>query len=226
MPKSSRSRSKPTHIRINIVGCGAVSRWLFRPLLAYLTIDTKTTFEVRFIDGFENKARRLADDALTEFPSAVVVAIPQYLTEGNIVEHIADHDFVFVCVDNYATINLISNHAVTLRDVTAMNGCCGWCDGMVQVHVRRQSKNLTPPFANKYHPEYINPRDRNPGDQLSKISVASEHRGIVVCNMTAALMVALFHRVQSGSFGSTMPENGDYYLDTIRGTVVGRPTTE
>ena len=67
MPNVRRSRSKPTHIRIKIVRCGAVSRWLFRPLLSYFTIDTKTTFEVRFIDGFENKARRLADYALTEF---------------------------------------------------------------------------------------------------------------------------------------------------------------
>ncbi len=228
MRASSRSRRKSTYVRINIVGCGAVSRWLLRPLLSYLTIDTQATFEVRVIDGHGHKARRIADDALTEFQSAVVSVIPEYLTEGNISDHIIDDDFVFVCVDNCATITLISDHAVKLRDITAMNGGCDWCDGIVQVHVRRQGKNLTPPFANKYHPEYISPRDRNPGDQLpSGLSpVASEPRCIVATNLTAAAMIAVFHRVRSGAFGKLLPEDGEYYLDAHRMRVVGRARTE
>jgi hypothetical protein len=228
MPNSRRSRRKPTQLRINIVGCGAISRWLLRPLLSYLSIETQATFEVRVIDGCGNKARRITDDAFTEFQSGVVSVIPEYLNEGNIADHIIDDDFVFVCVDNCATIKLISDHAVKLRDVTAVNGGCDWCDGIVQVHVRRQGKNLTPPFANKYHPEYINPRDRNPGEHFpSGISpVASEPRCIVATNLTAAVMIAVFHRVRSGAFGKSLPEYGEYFLDANRVRVVGRERTE
>ncbi len=228
MPNVRHSRSKPTHLRATIVGCGAVSRWLVRPLLSYLHNHAHATSEVRFIDGIGNKARRLADDALTEFHTAVVSVVPEYLTEGNIADHIIDDDFVFVCVDNCTSITLISGHAVKLRDITAMNGGCDWCDGIVQVHVRRQGKNLTPPFANKYHPEYISPRDRNPGDQLpSGLSpVASEPRCIVATNLTAAVMIAVFHRVRSGAFGKSLPEDGEYYLDSHRMRVVGRARTE
>ena len=228
MPDSSRSRRKPTHLRINIIGCGAVSRCLFRPLLSYLTFNTQASFEVRLIDGYEDKARRLADQVLTEFQSAVVKVIPEYLTERNITDHIIDDDFVLVCVDNCATIKLVSDHAVKLRDITAMNGGCDWCDGIVQVHVRRQSENLTPPFANKYHPEYVNPRDRNPGVILpyQAMTVASEPRCIVTVNLTAALMLTLFHRIRSGAFGKTLPEDGDHYLDATRGRIVGRARAE
>lgn len=228
MRASSRSRRKSTYLRINIVGCGAVSRWLLRPLLSYLTIDTQATFEVRVIDGHGHKARQIVDDALTEFQSAVVSVIPEYLTEGNISDHIIDDDFVFVCVDNCATITLISDHAVKLREIAAMNGGCDWCDGIVQVHVRREGKNVTPPFANKYHPEYIIPRDRNPGDQLpcGLSPVASEPRCIVATNLTAAVMIAVFHRVRSGAFGKSLPEDGEYYLDANRMRVVGRSRIE
>jgi hypothetical protein len=228
MSNSRHSRSKPNRLRINIVGCGAISRWLLRPLLSYLTIDTQATFEVRVIDGHGHKARRIADDALTEFHSAVVSVIPEYLTEGNIADHIIDDDFVFVCVDNCATIKLISDHAVKLRDTTAMSGGCDWCDGTIQVHVRRQGKNLTPPFANKYHPEYINPRDRNPGEQLpsGQSPVASEPRCMVATNLTAAVMIAVFLRVRSGLLGKSLPEYGEYFMDANRVRLVGRERTE
>jgi molybdopterin/thiamine biosynthesis adenylyltransferase len=199
-------------LRLNLVGCGAVARWLLRPLLTYLHDHIEGTFEVTIIDGEGDKARRLADDALALFPSALVRVIPEYLVQGNIADGILNGDFVFACVDNTATIRLISDHAVTLRDVTAMNGYCDWCDGGVQLHVRRQNKNLTPPFANKYRPEYLDPKFPNPGDltPTKGVPITSEPKCIAACNMTAALMVALLHRVLKSHFGKTMPEFAEY----------------
>ncbi len=103
----------------------------------------------------------------------------------------------------------------------AENSGIGWTD-------RRQSKNLTPPFANKYHPEYISPRDRNPGDQFpSGLSlIASEPRCIVATNLTAAVMIAVFHRIRFGAFGKLLPEYGEYFLDANRVRVVGRERME
>ena len=131
-------------------------------------------------------------------------------------------------MDNTATTKLISDHAITLRDMTGISGMCGWCDGIVQLHVRRNHKNLTPPFANKYHPEILAPRSPNPGDLPpgERVPITSEPVCIATSNMTAALMVALFHRVLKGNFGKTMPDFGEYYLDANIGKVVGRVRTD
>lgn len=229
MPKLTLRQRRPLpHLRINLVGCGAIARWLLRPLLAYLHEHEGTTFEVTAIDGEGDKARRLPEDVLVEFPSTPVKVIPEYLVLGNIADHIRGSDFVFACVDNAATIKLISDHAITLRDVTAISGTCGWCDGVTQLHVRRNHKNLTPPFANKYHPEILAPQSPNPGDLPpgERVPITSEPVCIAASNMTAALMVALFHRVLKGNFGKTMPEFGEYYLDAEIGKIVGRVRTE
>lgn len=224
MTKSTRQKRPPTHLRVILVGCGAVGRWLLRPLLVYLQHHVDGTFKVSVIDGQGEKVRRVVADALTEFPSAVVNEAHEYLVRGNIAGHIKDGDFVFVCVDNTATIKLVSDHAVTLWDVTAMNGWCWWCDGAVQLHVRRQGRNLTPQFADRYHPEYLDPKFPNPGDAPAsdRIPIKSEPVCIANSNLTAALMVALFHRVLKGGFGKSMPEIGEYYLDANQGRVVGR----
>ena len=74
-----RPRRPPPHLRISLVGCGAIARWLLRPLLAYLHEHAGTTFEVTVIDGEGDKAHRLAADALPHFPAAVVKVVPEYL---------------------------------------------------------------------------------------------------------------------------------------------------
>jgi hypothetical protein len=109
-----------------------------------------------------------------------------------------------------------------------MNGMCEWSDGVVQLHVRRNHKNLTPPFANKYHPEILAPHSLNPGDMPAseRIPIRSEPECIATSNMTAALMVALFHRVLKGNFGKTIPEFGEYYPHANIGKVVGRVRTD
>lgn len=229
MPKPTlRQRQLAPHLRINLVGGGAIARWLLRPLLAYLHEHAGTTFEVTAIDGDGDKTRRLAEDAMAEFPPATVKASPEYLVLGNIADHIRDGDFVFACVDNAATIKLISDHATTLQNVTAISGMCEWCDGVVQLHVRRDDKNLTPPFANKYHPEILAPQSPYPGDRPAseRVPVRSEPVCIATSNMTAALMVALFHRVLKGNFGKAMPKFGEYYLSAEIGKVVGRARTD
>jgi hypothetical protein len=229
MPRPTRRiRKPPPHLRINLIGCGAIARWLLRPLLSYLHEHAEATFEVTVIDGEGDKARCLAGDALASFPTAVVKVIPEYLVKGNIAERIKGDDFVFVCVDNTATIKLISDHAVTLRDVTAMNGWCDWCDGGVHLHVRRNSTNLTPPFANKYRPEYLDPKFPNPGDMTpsERVPIKPEPKCIAATNMTAAVMVTLFHRVLKGVFGHITPEFAEYYLDANQGKVVGRVRME
>ena len=225
MPSPTRRlRRPPPHLRISLVGFGKVTRWLVRPLISHVTTHAEATFEIKIIDGNGEASGRMAEDK----PSPGVSLIPKYLVQGNIADLIGDGDFVFVAVDNCATVKLISDHAEKLKNVTVIAGLCDWCDGMVQLHVRRGGKNQTPPFANKYHPEFVTPTDRNPGDvPAAELKVAVDKpRSIAACNMVAGLMLVLFQRVQSGVFGKTLPENSDFYLDANQGKVLGRARPE
>jgi hypothetical protein len=227
MPSTPRRpRRPPQHLRINLVGCGNVSRYLARPLCWYLLKNIEATFEVRVIDGKGEASARLAEEMQRVFPSPVVSAIPEYLVQSNIAGFIGDGDILLICVDNCATVKLISDHAEKLKNVAVIagNARTDWNDGMVHIHVRRDGKNLTPPLANRYHPELVTPRDRNPGDvpAVERKAAGDEPRSITTCNMVAALMLVLFQRVQTGLFGKGLPENSEFYLDASLGEIVGR----
>jgi hypothetical protein len=156
--KSSKRQVKvPLHLRIKVIGCGAVARWRIRPLIAHLRGHVDATFEIALIDGKGHEAQRLTSETSSESPLVKITVAPVYVVAGNIDSYIQDGDYVFVSVNNTATVKLISDHTMTLQNVTALNGFCIWYDGVVQIHVRRSTINLTPPFANQAHSEYVNP---------------------------------------------------------------------
>lgn len=215
MPSQNRRSRQPQHLRIILVGCGTLAKCVVRPLSWHLAKTFEATVEFWAIDGRGDKAALRADEFQQPFTSPVVFAIQKYLVQGNIADLIRDGDIVFVCVDNCATVKLISDQAGQLKNVIVILGAIDGSDGTVAHHVRRNGKNLTPPLASVYHPQFITPPDRNPGDVPATEPEASagEQRSTMTCNMVAAMMLLVFERVQAGSFGKTLPESSEFNLD-------------
>lgn len=221
MPSQNRRSRQPQHLRIILVGCGTLAKCVVRPLLWHLAKAIAATVEFWAIDGRGDKAAIRSDEFQQPFTSPVVFAIQKYLVQGNIADLIRDGDIVFVCVDNCATVKLISDQAGQLKNVTVVLGSVDWSDGTVALHVRRNGKNLTPTLASVYLPQFITPPDCNPGDAPATELGASagKHRSMMTCNMVAAMMPMVFERVQARSFGKTLPESSEFNLDGRRVTV-------
>lgn len=195
------SKKKPNGLKIKVIGCGGIGSWLVDPLCTLLAFSPVPSIEVTLIDGDTYEERNRERQNFDEIgPKASVTASrlkdrfprlqfwdePTYLTEGNIISRIREHDIVAVCVDNHKTRKLISDRAEELDNVTIISGGNELTDGNVLIHVRRDGENVTLPIANKYHPELLKPGDKNPGDD-------KEHGCQVMAAVEPQLVATNFH---------------------------------
>jgi molybdopterin/thiamine biosynthesis adenylyltransferase len=207
---------KQKGLKIKVIGCGGIGSWLVDPLCTLLNFSTVASIEVSLIDGdtYEERNRerqnfdqigpkasitaaRLKD----RFPRLMFWDHPSYLTDSNIITHIREHDIVAVCVDNHKTRKLISDRAEELDNVTIISGGNELTDGNVLVHVRRDGKDVTPPLANKYHPELQNPGDKNPGDDKEhgcQVMAAVEPQLVATNFAIASLMLNTLYKFVTG----------------------------
>lgn len=211
--------AKPKRLKIKIVGCGGIGSWLMDPLCTLLNFSTVPSIEVALIDGdiYEERNRESQNFDLIgpkasvtairlkeRFPRLFFVDYPTYLTQDNISTLIREHDIVAVCVDNQKTRKLISDRAVKLDNITIVSGGGEFTDGVVLVHVRRNGNNLTPPLANKYHPEIQHPGDNTPADEKGdegQVPVASPQ--LVATNFAiASLMLNALYQFVTGDMKS------------------------
>ena len=171
-------------MRINIIGIGGVATWLLRPLLKFIEVTyakvgelsdveivlidgdtfTETNADRQIFERCENKALVVAKQCTEQFPSIFIRPVPEYVTRENIASLITKGDIVLMCVDNYSTRKLISDHAEDLTDIVIISGGNNFTDGNVQCFVREKGENKTLSIANEYHPEIQFPRDKNPGE--------------------------------------------------------------
>ena len=153
-----------------------------------------------------------------------VRVVPEFIVPGNIADLIADHEIVLVSVNNCASLKLISDHGEKLKNVAIIAGRCDWTQGVVNVFLRRNGKNLTPPLANRYHPDILEPKDRNPGElsQTERKLANHEPISIVTTNMVASLMLVLFEQVQTGRFRIADRTDCEFYVDTLYGQIKPR----
>lgn len=108
---------------------------------------------------------------------------------------IDEGDIVFSCVDNHATRKLLSNRGGELQDIVVISGGNDYSDGNVQIYIRRNKKDVTPPLTH-LHPEIANPKDKNPGEMSCEELAQSGSPQLIFTNfLAAAWMLKTFWKV-------------------------------
>ena len=127
--------------------------------------DTYTLKNARYqrFHKTNNKAEVQRELISEDFPNVTLRAVPEYVTKENIAEIVAEDCFVLLAVDNHTTRKLVSDHCGTLENVTLVSGGIGGPMGHVQVYIRRNGVDVTPPLT-FLHPEIENPDDHSPAD--------------------------------------------------------------
>jgi molybdopterin/thiamine biosynthesis adenylyltransferase len=206
-------------LKVKVVGCGGVGLCVLNVLPRYLSYLKDHEVQLSLIDGdsYEehnksrqgftrrgNKADVTAENIRNEFSNLFCWTTTDYLTEDNVAMVIRDGDIVFSCVDNHATRKLLSDRCEQLENVVMISGGNEYEDGNIQIHVRENGQNVTWPIANKYHPEILNPVDKNPGQREERIGCSarqtSQPQLLITNNMVAALMLCAFYGWLQGRF--------------------------
>lgn len=203
-------------LKIKVIGTGGIGLCVLPVLCRYLNYNAEKFPDVQIglIDGdtFEEKNRErqefselgpkatmTAEEYKQKFPRLFITDHPVYVAEHNVIQLIRENDIVLMCVDNHKTRKLISDRAEELKNVTIVSGGNDLTDGNVLVHIRRNSKNVTPPLASTFHPEIQNPMDKHPGEvvesQGCQVVVVSEPQLLFTNNLIAANMLAFLHNI-------------------------------
>lgn len=193
-------------MNVVIIGLGGIGTHLVRPLCRYLneldeeislTLIDGDTFEPKNdarqeFSGLGNKAEVLASEIAGRYPKFDVSCKTWYITEENAYVAINDGDIVFSCVDNHATRKVISDRGCELQDVIVVSGGNDYSDGNVQVFIRLEGENFTPPLTH-LHPEIDDPQDKNPGEMSCEELAQSGSPQLIFTNLLAsAWMLAAF----------------------------------
>lgn len=193
------------------IGAGGTGTHLIAPALAYLEShhrDLGTEWQYVIIDGdaFDsgNLSRQLfdpsyvatnkADSMAQMYNRYPTIPVPRFIGRDDLQTMFSDGDVVFICADNHSIRALVQERALELQNATVINAGNEMYDGTVQLFVRRDGVNQTPPIT-FLHPEivYIGAEDRQP---MSCQQVATMPGGgqSILANQQAAnwMMAALF----------------------------------
>src|SRR3989304_3908143 len=97
----------------------------------------------RPLGRWETKRRSRRPRWLPDFMGRAFRAVPQYISEANITEHVQEGDTVFLGVDNHKTRKVVSDYCEKLATVTLISGGNDFNDGNVQVHIREGGRDWT-----------------------------------------------------------------------------------
>lgn len=155
-----------------MIGAGGTGAALFPFLTRYLETysrERQEPYTLTVIDGKEVAPSKLerqlffgryagdnkADALIKQYESDpdVIIAISSYLGDDNI-SGIQSGDVVLICADNYPVRARIEAHALTLDNIAIINGGNEMIDGSLQIMVRRNGENITPPLS-QGHPEIL-----------------------------------------------------------------------
>jgi molybdopterin/thiamine biosynthesis adenylyltransferase len=207
-------------MNIKVVGCGGIGLCVLGILPRYLNYKKDIQVELTLIDGdrfeesnrerqsfatYGNKAEVTANLIRKEFPSIYCWMVTDYLTKDNIGFVIREGNIIFSCVDNHATRKLLHERCLMLKNVVLISGGNDFWDGNIQVHIRREGKDITLPIANKFHQEIKHPTDQNPGEVAQsscgcQVAQAQQPQLLITNNMIAALMLNAFVGIEQGIF--------------------------
>ncbi len=198
----------PVDSRIKIIGLGGVGCIVLQYLSLFLA-SLRIPIRLVLVDGddFEaknahrmhftslaNKAELKATETLESLGTGdvAIVAVPEYVSEDNIGALIRPADHLLVCVDNHQTRRLIAEHCAGLDDVVLISGGNDGVEppemrgtyGNVQIHIRRDGKDLTHPIT-RFHPEVANATGDLPTD-ANCVQMAKSSPQILFANLATA----------------------------------------
>lgn len=152
--------------------------------------DTKRNAAYQRFNRPGNKAMVQEQLLSQDFRKVDFQAIPEYVTEDNIAETIIpEGSYVLLAVDNHASRKLVNDHCNKLDNVTLISGGIGGPRGHVQVYIRRNGVDLTPPLT-YLHPEIEKPDDFNPADKRRcDDDIADSEPQLLFTSLTTSAMV-------------------------------------
>lgn len=201
-----------------LIGAGGTGSHFIGPSLAYLNswhMNQGGEWLYTIVDGDnyeeKNQARQMFDprfvglnkaDALaSSYSQYPVQSLPRFIGEEDLQDIMEDGSVVFIGVDNFSLRALVEHRAYQLRNVIVINAGNEMHTGSVQLWVRENGENKTPPLS-YLHPEikYISDDDRS---YMTCMQVASMPGGeqLIIANMAAAqhMMTALW-RFHTGTW--------------------------
>jgi molybdopterin/thiamine biosynthesis adenylyltransferase len=202
----------PYNCAVKLIGLGGVGSIVARygaVFLASLHQDARLVFvdgdgfeysnaSRMLFTGYDNKAAVLRNELLPRFAESnlSLLAVEEYATPDNLGRLVQPGDICLLCVDNHATRKLLNDHCSRLPNVCLISGGNDGVGrdssgairrgtyGNVQVCVRRNGKNLSPPLT-EHHPEIARPADKLPGDRSCTELVVSTPQ-ILFANLAVA----------------------------------------
>jgi molybdopterin/thiamine biosynthesis adenylyltransferase len=191
-----------------LIGAGGTGSILFPLLYRYLATyyeHREDDYSLTVIDGKEVSASKLGRQLFAgrfagnpkasalieqyEADPSVVIAVPRYLGADNI-DGIREHSVVLIAADNFPVRMRIQERAQALQDVTIINGGNEMTDGSLQLYVRRDGGDITPPMS-QGHPELLVDDERDPAalscEQIAELP--SGEQTIVANAMSATAML-------------------------------------
>jgi hypothetical protein len=211
---------------IKLIGLGGVGGIVARYATTFLAASLSPTRLV-LIDGDEfeprnaermlfsncgNKAVVVRDDLLpfVEESPLTLVAVSEYVSDGNLERLVGEGDLVVLAVDNHATRKLVADHCRALEDSCLISGGNdgvgddssgrpqrGTC-GNVQIQIRCEGRDATPPlFA--YHPEIAEPADALPTDESCTEALVRVPQILFANLLTASAILNSFYLYLCGA---------------------------
>ena len=227
--------------RYIVVGAGGTASYLLPGLIRWLDTTWAELYELFVMDGDEVEQKNLARQVHTQQAigmnkaEALLAAhatndrqhaLPAYLSDDNIANIITEESTVLITVDNTPCRARIQRHVKTLKNARVINGGNEEHTGSVQIWVREDKKNITPPLG-FMHAEIDAPGPDRAGmtcDQVAKLPGGGQ---TTLANMLSAtfMLQALnrthlapsvgplnFHEIQFDALAAT-PAEGTEYID-------------
>ncbi|HYD93531.1 MAG TPA: ThiF family adenylyltransferase [Candidatus Paceibacterota bacterium] len=215
-------------MRIVIVGVGGVGTQLLPALCRFLD-NREGNAHIVLLDGDrfeESNATRQDFDRLgskaevtkealsRRFPRLEIEAKTTYVSEDNVFVYFDEEDIVFCCVDNHASRKLLNDRCAELSSATLISGGNEYSDGNVQVYVRKDGVDITPPIT-YLHPEIADPQDRNPAHLSCEELAQAGAPQLIFANLAVAShMLNTFWLVTENRLSYS-----ELYFDLVTGAV-------
>lgn len=225
--------------RFIVVGAGGIGTWLCAGLVRLLEWKYPGSGLI-IVDGdnyeeknkerqdftkLGNKAVVKAQELTTQFPNTTIIPVPKWVVGEDFSgvtdedspkikasELIRENDVVFAVVDNFAARSILFNAARNLDNVDVFTG--GNDDelfGSIYHYQKRDGVEITC-HPEEFHPEYVNPPDKNPGElscqERSEIEGGTQ---LLATNMAVASFI--LGRVHKTIVNTQSPEETEVFFD-------------
>jgi molybdopterin/thiamine biosynthesis adenylyltransferase len=189
-----------------LIGAGGTGSILFDVLNRYLTsyhVNREEPHIVAVIDGDELQAHNLerqlfrgnfvgenkANALVAMYDHENARSVPEFLSDENISTRINDGDIVLIAADNFDVRNRIQRHGMSLDNITVINGGNESTDGSLQLWVRRDGKNITPPLS-FMHDEILRPSPFDPSTlDCQQLAALPGGEQTIIANMMSATQI-------------------------------------